>query len=300
MVTMSKTSDFSTESFSIILPAKNESSALTKLLPNLVDLYPSAEIIVVNDGSSDDTLAVCETHHVTCLTHPYSKGNGAAIKAGAKHASNDILVMMDADAQHRSEDVKRLLSKLHEGYDMVVCSRDFGSQASLFRATGNHFYNTLASNLVGQPIPDLTSGFRAVRRSKFLLFLPLLPNGFSYPSTITMAFFRSGFNVTFIPTQFDKRIGKSHLRPFKDGMRFLLIIFKITTLYSPLKIFFPIAAVHALSGIAYYLFTYATSGRFTNMGVTLLVSAVIIFLVGLISEQITTLLYAGLHQDKET
>lgn len=276
---------------SIILPAKNEAPALTALLPALRAAHPDAEIIVVDDGSTDDTRSVCKSNHVTCLSSPYSMGNGAAIKRGTRAASGDILVFMDGDGQHDSADVKRLLDQLNRGYDMVVGARDWGSQAGVGRGLANTLYNWLATKMTGHPILDLTSGFRAVRADKFREFLHLLPNGFSYPTTSTMAFFRSAYAVAYIPIKAAQRIGTSHIRPLRDGIRFLLIIFKIATLYSPLKLFVPASAVFFLLGCANYAWTYSHAGRLTNGSMLMWSAAVIVFLIGLVSEQITGLMY---------
>lgn len=276
---------------SIILPAKNEAAALKSVLPELARLFPEAEIIVVNDGSSDGTLAVCSAHQIKAISHPYSMGNGAAIKTGARAARGDVLVFMDADGQHKPEDIPRLLEKLAQGYDMAVGARSRTSQAGAHRAAANGFYNRLASWMVGQKIADLTSGFRAVKADKFRQFLYLLPNGFSYPTTITMSFFRAGYGVSYVPIHAPRRIGKSHMRLARDGVRFLLIIFKIGTLYSPLKLFLPISLAFFFSGLGYYLYTFFTYHRFTNMSTLLFVASMMIFLMGLISEQITSLNY---------
>ena len=229
---------------------------------------------------------------VRVISHPYQKGNGAAIKTGARHATGDIIVFMDGDGQHRPEDIPRLLAKLDEGYDMVVGARvSRKSQAGLHRAAANGFYNRFASWMTGHEVLDLTSGFRVVKASLFKRFLYLLPNGFSYPTTITMAFFRSGYSVAYEPIEVDKRIGKSHIRLVRDGVRFLLIIFKIGTLFSPLKLFLPISLAFFTTGLGYYAYTFLTTGRFTNMSALLFVTSVLIFLIGLVSEQITSLMY---------
>lgn len=276
---------------SIILPAKNEAEGLKSFLPRLRKQLPQAEIIVVNDGSTDNTAEVCLANGVFVVTHPYSMGNGAAIKSGARHASGEILVFMDADGQHQPEDIPRLLAHIEQGYDMAVGARDGDSQASKARGLGNALYNRLASYMTGHVIKDLTSGFRAVRANKFREFLHLLPNGFSYPTTSTMAFFRSGYSVIYEPITAPRRIGKSHLNITKDGFRFLLIIFKIGTLHSPLKLFLPISLAFFGVGLAYYLNTLISVGRFTNMSALLLSTSVLIFLIGLVSEQITSLIY---------
>ncbi len=280
-----------TTHFSIILPARNEETSLCALLAELKKTYPSAEILVVDDGSSDGTTRLCHQFGVARIAHYYSLGNGAAVKAGARAAREDILVFMDADGQHRAEDIPVLLAKLESGLDMVVGARQSGSQANFGRGLANRFYNRLASYMTGQKIDDLTSGFRAVRARKFREFLYLLPNGFSYPTTITMAFFRAGYSVAYEPIHTPKRIGKSHLHPIKDGLRFLLIIFKIGTLYSPLKLFVPIALLHFLLGLGYYAYTYSTQGRLSLATLFLLTAGVTIFLIGLVSEQITQLMY---------
>ncbi|WP_395117101.1 glycosyltransferase family 2 protein [Rhodanobacter sp. FW102-FHT14D06] len=276
---------------SIILPAKNEAPALAALLPQLRAAHPAAEIIVVDDGSTDDTRNICENNGVQCLSSPYSMGNGAAIKRGTRAATGDILVFMDGDGQHDPADVARLLDQLDRGYDMVVGARDWSSQAGVGRGIANTVYNWLATKMTGHPVLDLTSGFRAVRADKFREFLHLLPNGFSYPTTSTMAFFRSAYAVAYVPITAAQRVGKSHIRPLKDGIRFLLIIFKIATLYSPLKLFLPASAVFFLLGCANYAWTYSHYGRLTNGSMLMWSACVIVFLIGLISEQITGLIY---------
>ena len=279
-------------SVSIVIPAKNESGGLNKLLPDLVKLEEVREIIVVDDGSTDDTAEVCRKHGVRLVRHPYSKGNGAAIKTGASSANGQIIVFMDADGQHNAIDVVRLINHYQTGYAMVVGARSNQSQASVARLAANTMYNRMASMMVGHKVEDLTSGFRIVNAQKFRKFLHLLPNGFSYPTTSTMAFFRSGYSVGYIPIVADKRIGKSHISILKDGSRFLLIIFKLATLYSPLKIFVPISLGFFVSGFGYYIYTFFSSGRFTNMSALLFSTSIIVFLIGLVSEQVTTLLYS--------
>jgi glycosyltransferase involved in cell wall biosynthesis len=276
---------------SLVLPAKNEADGLRRTLPGVRSLLPDAQILVVDDGSSDETAAVAVEHGASVLRSPYSMGNGAAIKRGARAATGDVIVFMDADGQHSIELIPRLLARMDEGYDMVVGARGWDGQASVGRGMANGLYNKVASAMTGFAVRDLTSGFRAVRADKFKEFLHLLPNGFSYPTTITMAFFRSGYAVAYEPIPVAQRIGRSHIRPMRDGMRFLLIIFKIATLYSPLKLFAPTAMVFFGLGLGNYVYTFITEGRFTNMSALLLSASVIVFLIGLISEQITGLLY---------
>ncbi|MEO8021000.1 glycosyltransferase family 2 protein [Polaromonas sp.] len=284
------------ETYSIVIPARNEAAGLAKLLPALVArVLQRAEIIVVNDGSDDDTISVCADHGVRVLSHRYPKGNGAAIKTGARAATGDILIFMDADGQHQPEDIPRLLEQFNQDCDMVVGARQSGSQAGLHRAAANDIFSRFASWMVMQPIADLTSGFRVVRASKFRQFLYLLPNGFSYPTTITMSFFRAGYSVVYVPIHSPRRSsGASHIHPLRDGLRFLLIIIKIGTLFSPQKLFLPISAGFFFTGLAYYVYTYLTAGRFTNMSALLFISAIFTFLIGIVSEQISALHYKNI------
>lgn len=279
------------QSISIVLPAKNEMLAIGRTVRSLRSLYPDAEIIVVDDGSEDQTAELAQVEGAMVIRHPYSKGNGAAVKTGARAAKYETIVFMDADGQHSPEDISRLLEKLSEGYDLVVGARQKGSQASIGRGVANGFYNRFSSWMTGHKIQDLTSGFRVVKRSKFKEFLYLLPNGFSYPTTSTMAFFRAGYSVAYVPIHAAKREGRSHIRLWRDGIRFLLIIFKIGTLFSPLKIFAPVALSLFLLGSGWYAWTLWTAGRFTNMSTLLYTGSVVVFLMGLISEQITALMY---------
>ena len=279
-------------SLSIVIPAKNESGAIGDVVSTAREHFPDAEIIVVNDGSSDDTAAVAADAGALVVSHPESLGNGAAVKSGARAATGDLIAFMDGDGQHDARELEPLIRRLDEGYEMAIGARDTGSHASVGRLFANGLYNGIASMMSGRKILDLTSGFRVARAEKFKQFLYLLPNGFSYPTTITMAFLRSGYPISFEPISAAKRVGKSHIRPIRDGVRFLIIIFKVATLYSPLKVFLPASGVFFTTGIGYYAYTYLTSGRFTNMSMLLFSAAVIIFLIGLISEQITALTYS--------
>ncbi len=277
---------------SIVIPAKNEAATIADVVASARSEYPEAEIIVVDDGSTDATADLAEAAGASVVRHPESLGNGAAVKSGARAATGEILALMDGDGQHDPRELGKLLARLDEGYQMAIGARDSGSHASVGRWVANGLYNEIASRLTGSRIADLTSGFRAVRASMFNQFLYLLPNGFSYPTTITMAFLRSGYPVCFEPIAAAERSGKSHIRPIRDGIRFLVIIFKIATLYSPLKIFMPVSALFFTSGLGYYAYTFFTQGRFTNMSMLVISASVIIFLIGLISEQITALTYS--------
>ncbi len=283
---------------SVVIPARNEAASLVSLLPAVRAQMPEAQIIVVDDGSTDKTTEICTAQGVRCISHPYPMGNGAAIKTGARAATGEIIVFMDGDGQHQAEDIPRLLEKLAAGYDMAVGARVRGSHAGVHRAVANDVFSRFASWMVMQQIEDLTSGFRAVRADKFRKFLYLLPNGFSYPTTITMSFFRAGYGVAYVPIRALERQGNSHIRPLRDGVRFLLIIIKIGTLYSPLKLFLPISAGFFLTGVCYYAHTYLTAGRFTNMSALMFISAILTFLIGIVSEQISALHYRDLDRER--
>ena len=262
------------------------------LLPRLRTAQPEAEIIIVDDGSTDDTSGVCAAHGARVVRQPYSMGNGAAIKRGARESRGEILVFLDADGQHDPNDIARLLLRLEEGFDMVVGARNWSGQAGVGRGVANAIYNRLASWMTGFDVRDLTSGFRAVRADKFREFIHLLPNGFSYPTTITMAFFRSAYAIAYESLTVHQRVGRSHIRPIRDGVRFLLIIFKIATLYSPMKLFFPVSVVFlpvlGLAQLRLHVSDIAPAHQHERAA---FLRSVIVFLIGLISEQITSLMY---------
>lgn len=278
-------------SISVVIPARNEAWSIGRVVDGVRTAVPEAEVIVVDDGSTDETADVAERAGARVERRPRGLGNGAAIKAGARIARGEILVFLDADGQHDPADIPRLVAELDRGYDMVVGARDRRGQANAGRALANGFYNRFASWMTDYPVEDLTSGFRVARAAKFREFLSLLPNGFSYPSTSTIAFIRSGYPVGYVPIAVGRREGKSHIRPLRDGFRFLLIIFRIASLYSPLKLFVPVALVFTLLGLGNYAYTFLTVGRFTNMSALLLSAGVLTFMIGLVSEQITQLTY---------
>jgi glycosyltransferase involved in cell wall biosynthesis len=282
---------------SVILPCRNEEPALHDLLGGIRRVLPQGEILVVDDGSTDGSKAVALAQGARVLSHPYPMGNGAAVKTGARNASGSVFVFMDADGQHDPEDIPRLLAKLEESYDMAIGARDVQTQASHSRRFGNGLLNRLASLMTGYRVQDLTSGFRVVRARHFKRFLYLLPNGFSYPTTITMAFFRSGFAVAYVPIRARQRQGRSYIGLWRDGVRFFLIVLKIGGLFSPMRLFLPISLGLFVLGSAYYAFTFFNYYRFTNMGAMLFLSSLLTFLIGLLSEQISSLHYRDVDQE---
>jgi len=276
---------------SIVIPAYNEEKNVGKVIKNIYQVMGrECEVILVDDGSVDRTSEEAETAGCKVIKHPYNMGNGAAVKTGIRNASGEIIVLMDGDGQHNPEDIPTLVN-LADKYEMVVGARSSESESVFHRRIANKVYNILASYIAGRKIPDLTSGFRAIKTEIVRKFLYLLPNTFSYPSTITLSFVKAGHSVFFQSVKVSKRQGKSKISLLKDGVRFLLIIFKIATLFSPLKIFVPVSLFVFTSGVCYYLYTFFTAHRFTNMSLLLIVAGVMLFLLGLISEQIAQLRY---------
>ena len=277
---------------SIVIPAYNEADAISSVVGVLKAAGTWHEIIVVDDGSKDSTTATAIAAGATVVTHPYNKGNGAAVKSGVRRATGEFILIVDGDGQHRPEDARRLVSRLGE-YDLVVGARSASTQATQARRIGNNALNWLASYLTGRQIPDLTSGFRAARTEHLREFIHLLPNGFSTPTTTTLAFIKAGYNVTFEPVEARSRVGVSKIRLARDGTKFLMIILKIITLFSPLRIFLPLSLASFALGFGYAVWTIATQSHVTNSSVLLIVLAVIVFLVGLVSEQISALRFEG-------
>ena len=283
---------------SVIIPACNEGRSIGMLVRKIRSLHPDYEVIVVNDGSTDDTADVARESGAIVFSHPYNVGNGAAVKSGIRIASGEILVLMDGDGQHDPEDIAKMVGLFPE-YDMVVGARMRGQQSSFLRGAGNRFLNWLASYVAKFRIQDLTSGFRAVKAETAQRFLPLLPNTYSYPTSLTLGVLREGWCVKYLPVKVQARTkGKSRIRLIRDGSRFIMIIAKICTLYSPLRIFLPVGLFTFLIGLGYYIYTFVTTGRFTNMSALLFTTAVIIFMMGLVSEQITQMRFEGNERDQ--
>ena len=277
---------------SVIIPAYNEAAAIAGVVSAMAAAGAWREIIVVDDGSADETASLAEGAGAIVVRHPYNKGNGAAVKSGIRRASSEFVLIVDGDGQHRAADARRLVARLGE-FDLVIGARAGVTQATSTRRFGNALLNWFAGYLTGRHIPDLTSGFRAARRAQLLEFLHLLPNGFSTPTTTTLAFIKGGYNVAFEPTEADARLGNSKIHLARDGTKFLMIILKTVTLFSPLRVFFPVALVSFLVGVGYAIWTIATQSHVTNSSVLLIVLAVMVFLVGLVSEQISALRFEG-------
>jgi glycosyltransferase involved in cell wall biosynthesis len=277
---------------SIVIPAYNEGPAIGEVVARLAGTANWREIVVVDDGSGDDTSASAQNAGATVIRHPYNKGNGAAVKSGIRRATGEYVLIIDGDGQHREEDARRLIARLGE-YDLVIGARSAATQATQTRRFGNGALNSLASYLTGRDIPDLTSGFRAARRDCLLEFLHLLPNGFSAPTTTTLAFIKAGYNVAFEATDARPRVGNSKIRLAHDGARFFMIILKVVTLFSPLRIFVPLAVCAFAIGAAYGVWNVIVHSRIPNGAVLLILFAVVVFLVGLVSEQISALRFEG-------
>ena len=277
---------------SIVIPAFNEAASIGAVVRDLEAAAPWHEIVVVDDGSTDQTGSEAVAAGARVIRHPYNKGNGAAVKTGIRQTTGAFVLIIDADGQHDPADAARLVSHLG-AYDLVVGARSSGSQATASRRLGNALLNGIASFLTEQRIPDLTSGFRAARRECLVEFLHLLPNGFSTPTTTTMAFMKAGYSVRFEPVDAAQRQGASKIRLGADGLQFFLILLKVITIFSPLRIFLPISVAAFLVGAAYAAWTIATQSHVTNSSVLLILLSVVIFLVGLISEQVSSLRFEG-------
>jgi glycosyltransferase involved in cell wall biosynthesis len=281
-----------TAEVSVVIPAFNEGAVIAQVVSALAASGPWREIIVVDDGSADETGTHAACAGATVVRHPYNKGNGAAVKSGIRRAAGEYVLIVDGDGQHSPEDARRLVARLGE-YDLVIGARSTSTQATNARRFGNSALNWLASYLTGREIPDLTSGFRAARRECLREFLHLLPNGFSTPTTTTLAFIKAGYNVAFEPTDARPRTGNSKIRLARDGAKFFMIILKIVTLFSPLRVFLPLAAVTFVTGVVYGIWNVIGHGRIPNGVVVLLLFSVVVFLVGLVSEQISALRFEG-------
>lgn len=273
---------------SVVIPAFNESASIAGVIEGLRAAAAWKEILVVDDGSGDDTGARAAAAGARVVRHPYNKGNGASVKTGIRNAAGDWILIVDADGQHLAADALKLVEPLGR-YDLVVGARSAQTQATIARRLGNAVLNRIAGYLANRHIPDLTSGFRAARRESLLEFLHLLPNGFSTPTTTTLAFLRAGYNVRFEPIEARRRMGHSKIRLARDGASFFLILLKVITIFSPLKIFAPLSASAFVAGVAYGAWNFVRHDRIPNGAVLLLMFAIMVFLVGLISEQISTL-----------
>jgi glycosyltransferase involved in cell wall biosynthesis len=273
---------------SIVIPADDEEDSISNVVTALLAAAGWREVLVVDDGSTDATAARAAEAGARVIRHPYNKGNGAAVKTGIRNASGDFILILDGDGQHRATDALRIAGRLGE-YDLVVGARSPSAQATSARRAGNAFLNALAGYLTGRDIPDLTSGLRGARADCLREFVHLLPNGFSTPTTTTLAFIKAGYNVTFEPIDVQARVGRSKLRVASDGARFFLILLKLITIFSPLRIFVPLSALACTIGAVYGVANFAVAGRIPNGAVLLILFGVVVFLVGLVSEQIASL-----------
>lgn len=289
-------------SVSVIIPAYNEEAVILEFLLKLKSImltnFKNYEIIVVNDGSTDNTLKMIEDQKdIAIISHPYNKGNGATVRTGIRAATKDFVIMLDSDGQHDVNDIIPI-AELLSTYDCVIGARTDESDGSLHRNTANKIYNLFASYMTGMKIKDLTSGFRGFRRNVIKQFLYLFPNGFSYPTTSTLAVIKAGYNLTFFPIKAQKRVGKSKIKIFRDGGRFFMIIIKITSLFSPLKIFLPVSLLFIASGFAHMIYKiFIMNGKYTQFSVFLITAGILFFLIGLVSEQITSLRYSRINEE---
>lgn len=276
---------------SLVIPAFNEAEIIGQVVMAMLGSARWHEVLVIDDGSSDDTAGAAEAAGARVIRHPYNKGNGAAVKTAIRNARGEFMLIVDGDGQHRPSDALRVAAELGV-FDLVVGARTAG-QATRTRGLGNAVLNGLAGYLSGRTIPDLTSGLRGARLSMLREFIHLLPNGFSTPTTTTLAFIKAGYNVTFVPIEAQARVGHSKIRLSRDGMGFLMILLRVITIFSPLKIFLPVSIASFLLGAGYAVYTIIDERHVTNSSVLLITLAVIVFLVGLVSEQISAMRSEG-------
>lgn len=286
---------------SIVIPAFNEADSIAEVVRDLRAEATWREILVIDDASTDNTAALAEGAGARVVRQPYNKGNGAAVKAGIRAATGEYMLVVDGDGQHKPSDAVRLASLLGK-YDLVVGARSAATQAGPVRRIGNAWLNWLAGYLAERRIPDLTSGFRGARVEHLREFLFLLPNGFSTPTTTTMAFIKAGYSVFFEPVEARQRTGTSKIRLSSDGVKFLVIILRVITIYSPMRIFLPVSAVSFALGVGYAAWTTYVEmvqqqswavGHITNSSVLLIMFGVVVFLVGLVSEQLSAQRFDG-------
>jgi len=288
------------EQLSILIPAFNEAATIGEIIPQVRQQYPDAEILVIDDGSTDETARLAEAATARVVRHPYNKGNGASVKTGLRNATREVVVIFDADGQHDAADIEKIVSQIGV-YDLVVGARDENSQTDFGRRMYHHVLNMLATYLSGLRVPDATSGFRAARRKDLLQFIHLLPNGFSTPVTTSLAFIKAGYAVRFMPTTMLKRQGGvSKIKPVRDGTRFIIIAFRMSTMFAPLKLFLPVSVALFLIALLYTIvdilfFTHRL--YITNSAVLLFTMALLIFLIGLVAEQIAALRFERMGKE---
>lgn len=288
------------EQLTLLIPAFNEADTIGQVIPQLRALYAQAEILVVDDGSTDETARIAQAASARVLRHPYNKGNGASVKTGLRNATREVVIIFDADGQHDAQDIAKLADCIGE-YDLVVGARDENSQTDFGRRMYHHLLNMLATYLSGMRVPDATSGFRAARREDLLQFIHLLPNGFSTPVTTSLAFIKAGYSVKFLPTTMQKRQGGvSKIKPVRDGTRFFIIAFRMSTMFAPMKLFLPVSVALFVIAFVYTIFdiVFITHRLYvTNSAVLFFTMAILIFLIGLVAEQIAALRFERIEKD---
>ena len=281
----------------ILIPAYNVEASISNVLEGLHEWRERAEIIVIDDGSTDRTPEISERAGVRVIRHRINKGYGAALKTGIRAASGDIIVMMDADGEHNVAQVSRLLDAM-SGNDMVVGARGKGSHAPLIRRPGKWILSKVANYLAQADIPDLNSGFRAFRKDIAKLFLHILPNGFSFTTTLTLALFKEGYNTAYVPITTTPRVGSpSTVNPIRDGINTLMLIVRIIALFDPIKVFLPTSIALFLLGAVYWIgsgiFRYAShiepAFHIPSGAVTAILASIIVFMFGILADQVSAI-----------
>jgi glycosyltransferase involved in cell wall biosynthesis len=271
---------------SIVIPVYNEEKAIGEVLDKLITQRQEKnwEILVVDDGSNDQTARIILNYPVRLIRHHGNRGYGAALKSGIRHSTSDFIVIMDGDGQHNPQDIRRLLREV-ENSDLVAGARQKKSHSPLWRMPGKWFLSLLANYLMRQRIPDLNCGFRIYRREILMPYLPICPDGFSFSMTSLFAFLSDNYRVTYIPIETGNRKGRSSVTLF-TGFETILLILRIITLFNPLRIFIPISAGCILFGGSLFFIYYFFHDRGSVSALVLLLIGVQFFFFGLVSDQL--------------
>jgi glycosyltransferase involved in cell wall biosynthesis len=273
---------------SIIIPAFNEEEVIGSVVQSIHSAFPDSEIIVVNDGSTDNTAAELSKSGVIILNHDLNRGYGASLKTGARAARRDYVLFCDGDGQHSVEDVRRLMNEC-DGYDLVVGARKSDSHRPFLRRPGKFVMRKYSEFLAGTKIPDLNSGLRIFKRDTLMRYLHLMPDGFSFSTTSTFTMIKSNRKYKYIPITVQKRIGKSSVRQLKHGPQALMLMLRLAVLFEPLKLFLWIAGILFILSLASLAIDMCSAGGFSDTTVILSIATIIIFMSGLLCDQVSAM-----------
>jgi len=270
----------------IIIPAYNEEEGIRSVINGLKSMPDKYEILVVDDGSTDNTFKIASETGVRVIRQPYNKGYGAALKTGIRNAKSNLVLFMDADGQHQTSDIKEIM-RYTGNYDMVVGARTKRTKISFLRKPGKKILAIIANYLAGMKIPDLNSGFRVIKKDVVMEFMHILPNSFSFTTTITLGCIMAGYSIKYVPINMLERVGTSKINPFRDGSRFILLMIRTIMLFNPLKIFLPISVIIFLLGISDLTYELIYYFNVSSLSILLFLSSLIVFFIGIMADQIS-------------